>query len=145
MPISTGQESATAAVGTKGLGALSSREAAATIAVKEIQRAREFYEGVLGLTLVDTEGDQVAVYQTGQSRIMVYVSQFAGTNQATTVTWGVGDDLEGLVQALKDKGVTFEHYDLPETSRQGEIHLAGNTRVAWFKDPDGNIISLVNS
>lgn len=144
MPISTGKESATAGPGT-GLGALRSREAAATIAVDDIKRAREFYEGVLGLTLVDTEGDQVAIYQTGKSQIMVYVSQFAGTNKATTITWGVGDELEGLVQALKDRGVTFEHYDMPETSRQGEIHAAGNTRVAWFKDPDGNIISLVNS
>jgi hypothetical protein len=46
------------------------------------------------------------------------------------------------VEALKRKGLTFEHYDLPETKRQGDVHVAGSTRVAWFKDPDGNIHNL---
>ena len=124
---------------------LGSKDAAATIAVKEIGRARDFYEKTLGLKLVATEGSDVAVYQTGDSQVMVYVSQFAGTNQATALTWVVGGELEHLVDVLRDKGVRFEHYDLPDTTREGDIHVAGETRVAWFKDPDGNIISLVNT
>jgi catechol 2,3-dioxygenase-like lactoylglutathione lyase family enzyme len=120
-------------------------DAAATLAVKDLGKARDFYEGTLGLKCVATEGDEVAVYQTGDAQIMVYVSQFAGTNQATAVTWVVGDELERLVAVLREKGITFEHYDLPGTTRQGDIHQGGNIRVAWFKDPDGNIISLVNS
>ena len=54
-------------------------------------------------------------------------------------------DLDAIVRDLrKAKGVTFEHYDLPDTRREGDVHVSGETRVAWFKDPDGNILSLVN-
>jgi len=126
-------------------GGLGSLDAAATLAVKDLRRARDFYERKLGLIVIATEGDEVVVYQTGKSTLMVYVSQFAGTNKATGVTWVVGDHLEDMVESLKDAGVEFEHYDLPGTTREGDIHSAGSTRVAWFKDPDGNIVSLVNS
>lgn len=125
---------------TGGLGRL---DASATVAVKDLQRARDFYEGKLGLAVIATEDDEVVVYQTGRSTLMIYVSRFAGTNQATAVTWVTGDDLERLVQALRDKGVQFEHYDMPGMTVSGDIHQAGDTRAAWFKDPDGNIISLV--
>ena len=113
----------------------------ATVAVADLKRARRFYEDVLGLEAIETEGDETAVYRAGDSSLLVYRSQYAGTNEATAVTWPV-EDLEGLVEALKRKGLTFEHYDLPDTKRKGDVHVAGDTRVAWFKDPDGNIHSL---
>jgi hypothetical protein len=75
---------------------------------------------------------------------MVYTSQFAGTNKATGVTWVVDNQLDDLVESLKGKGVRFEHYDLPDTTRDGDIHITGDIRIAWFKDPDGNIFALVN-
>jgi hypothetical protein len=56
----------------------------------------------------------------------------------------IGKDLDAIVASIKDRGVTFEHYDFPGTTRKGDIHEAGGTRVAWLKDPDGNILSLVN-
>ena len=77
-------------------------------------------------------------------RLAVYRSQFAGTNQATAVTWNVGNDLDTVIKELKSKGVVFEHYDMPMMKREGDVHIAGGTRAAWFKDPDGNIHSLVN-
>lgn len=113
----------------------------ATVAVKDVKQARTFYEDVLGLEAIETEGDETAVYRAGDSSLLVYRSQFAGTNEATAVTWPV-EDLGGLVEELKRKGLTFEHYDLPDTKRKGDVHVAGDTRVAWFKDPDGNIHSL---
>ena len=70
--------------------------------------------------------------------------KYAGTNKATAVNWPVGGDLERIVQGLKAKGVAFEHYDMPGITRQGDVHVAGNLKVAWFKDPDGNIHSLMN-
>ena len=73
----------------------------------------------------------------------MYRSTFAGTNKATALTWAV-DDVEEIVRTLKAKGVTFEHYDLPQTKREGDVHVAGEHKIAWFKDPDGNILSVMN-
>jgi catechol 2,3-dioxygenase-like lactoylglutathione lyase family enzyme len=119
-------------------------DVAANVAVKDIERARHFYEGTLGLKQVGAEGDEVIVYRSGKSLINVYRSDYAGTNQATTLTWAVGRDVEGLVRKLKDKGVTFEHYDLPGMTRKGDVHVGDHMKSAWFKDPDGNILHIVN-
>jgi catechol 2,3-dioxygenase-like lactoylglutathione lyase family enzyme len=120
-------------------------DAIATVAVKNLAAAKKFYEGTLGLKQIDAEGDEVVVYQNGDSRLNVYRSQFAGTNKATAVTWAV-DDVEGEVRELKSKGVAFEHYDMPELKLKGDVHVAegADLKVAWFKDPDGNIFSIVN-
>ena len=123
---------------------LGSKDAVANIAVKTLQTARKFYEGTLGLKAVDAEGEELIVFKSGNSTLYVYRSQYAGTNQATAVTWAVGDELEGLVRALKVKGVTFEHYDMPGMQREGDIHVGGGMKIAWFKDPDGNILSVVS-
>jgi len=112
--------------------------------VRDLAAAKRFYDTSLGLTQIDAEGEEAAVYRTGTSRLVVYRSQFAGTNQATGVTWNVGNDLDSVSRDLKSKGVVFEHYDMPMMKREGDVHVAGGTRAAWFKDPDGNIHSLVN-
>ena len=121
---------------------LAERDAAATIAVKDLDTAKKFYEGTLGLKPTGGQDSEVRVYQSGNSKIVVYKSQYAGTNQANAVTWGVGDDLDGVVQTLKAKGVVFEHYDLPGLTRKGDVHVAGKFKAAWFKDPDGNILHI---
>lgn len=118
--------------------------AVANLAVKDLAVARRFYEDTLGLAQVDAEGDEVIVYRSGNTRINVYRSQFAGTNQATAVTWQVGDDIGRIAAALKDRGVRFEHYDMPDTKLEGDLHVMGGMKVAWFKDPDGNILNLIN-
>jgi catechol 2,3-dioxygenase-like lactoylglutathione lyase family enzyme len=122
---------------------LGNKDAVANLAVKDLAAARKFYEGTLGLKQVDAEGDEVIVYASGNSRINVYRSQYAGTNQATALTWTV-DDVEGEVRALKAKGVSFEHYDMPGIELQEDVHVAGDMKVAWFKDPDGNILNIIN-
>jgi len=119
--------------------------AVANLAVKDLAVARRFYEDTLGLSQVDAEGDEVIVYRSGNTRINVYRSQFAGTNQATAVTWAVDGDIERVVDALKSRGVRFEHYDMPDTKLVGDLHVMGDMKVAWFKDPDGNILNLINS
>ena len=123
---------------------LADKAAIATIPVKDIEVAKKFYSETLGLKPGRTEEPEVLSYASGNSEILVYESQFAGTNKATAATWVLGDELDGVMKALKAKGVTFEHYDLPEMKRQGDIHIAGKTRAAWFKDPDGNILSIVD-
>jgi hypothetical protein len=123
---------------------LAHKEAIATLAVKNIEVAGRFYGGTLGLKEIPTKETGVLEYATGDSRILVYESQFAGTNKATAATWVVGDNIQEVAQELKSKGVAFEHYDLPDTTREGDVHVTGKIRVAWFKDPDGNILALVN-
>jgi catechol 2,3-dioxygenase-like lactoylglutathione lyase family enzyme len=123
---------------------LSSHEAAATVAVHDVDRAVKFYEKILGLARIDSEGNEAFTYQTGKSTLLVYRSEFAGTNRATAVTWSVGDELDECVRALRGKGVTFEHYDMPNTRLEGDVHVSGKMRMAWFKDPDGNIHALIN-
>ena len=124
---------------------LNDKAALATLPVKDIEVARKFYESTVGLTPVDSDEEGVIGFKSGSSTVLVYESDFAGTNRATAATWVVGDELDDVVRTLKSKGVKFEHYDdLPETSRKGDIHVSGSTKVAWFKDPDGNILSIVN-
>ncbi len=122
---------------------LGDHDVAATLAVTEMEAAWLFYEERLELEPLLEAPDGV-VYSAGNSRLMVYRSDFAGTNKATGATWAVGDELKSVVQALRSKGVAFEHYDLPDTTRDGDIHEIDGMRGVWFKDPDGNIIGLVD-
>jgi catechol 2,3-dioxygenase-like lactoylglutathione lyase family enzyme len=125
---------------------LGDKGAIATVAVKDIQAARRFYEDQLGLKPVMAEDHGVITYKTGGSTLVVYTSQFAGTNKATSVTWSVGGDFDEIVQSLRSKGVAFEHYDgLPEVTREGDVHRVGDLKLAWFKDPDGNIHHLIST
>ena len=123
---------------------LSDKDAVANLAVKNLKVAKKFYEDTLGLKQVGAEGQELIVFKSGKSTINVYRSQYAGTNQATAVTWTVGKELDDVVKALKAKGVKFEHYDMPGMTRKGDVHVAGKMKVAWFKDPDGNIHALVS-
>ncbi|MCG2593661.1 VOC family protein [Ramlibacter sp. XY19] len=111
----------------------------ATAAVRDLGRARAFYEGKLGLEPQATE-ENMASYRCGAGTLLIYESGFAGTNQATAATFGFRSGLVEAVRALEGKGVRFEHYDLPETVREGAIHRGHGRSVAWCKDPDGNIL-----
>lgn len=111
------------------------------IAVKDIDRARKFYEGTLGLETKDEMGGEVLTVTSGDTTISVYRSEFAGTNQATALTFDV-DDIESEVSELKEKGIFFEQYDMPGLEKQGDLYVAQGMKTAWFKDPDGNILSL---
>lgn len=116
----------------------------AIVAVSDIGRARSFYGETLGLELEGEFMGHVLTYRTGATHLNVYKSDFAGTNGANAVVWGVGDDIEVIVADLKAKGVAFEHYDMPGATLQGDIHVAGEMKTVWFKDPDGNILHVNN-
>ncbi len=112
----------------------------AMVAVKDIDKAKEFYGGTLGLELVDDDQGGLA-YKSGSGQVFVYPTPKAGTNQATSATWLV-DDIDGVVQDLKGKGIEFEHYEFPGAEIKNDVHIMGEMRAAWFKDPDGNILGL---
>ncbi len=125
---------------------LGSKEVIATVAVKDIGTARKFYEGVLGLAAAaGPQEPGVVIYKAGGTSIMVYESRYAGTNQATGATWSLGKEVGDTVKQLAAKGLKFEHYDMPGLKLSGDLHVGGNMKVAWFKDPDGNIHALIGT
>ena len=126
---------------------LGDKTAVACLAVKDMDAAKKFYEGVLGLTADRGNDPGGIMYKTGSSNVFVYQSEYAGSNKATAVAWGVGDDIQKVVDDLKSKGVKFEHYEgMPGTKLEGDVHVMEEMgmKAAWFKDPDGNILNLVN-
>lgn len=124
---------------------LSDHSPITTIGVKDLNRARKFYEKTLGLEpVISTMPEEVQLYRAGHGMVEIYHSEYAGSNKTTVMTWIVGENVKREVEALKEKGVSFEHYSFPDTKMDGDVHCMGHTRVAWFKDPDGNILSLVN-
>jgi catechol 2,3-dioxygenase-like lactoylglutathione lyase family enzyme len=123
---------------------LADKDVIATVAVKDLAVARKFYEGKLGLRVTNEVGNEAITFQSGRAPLIVYRSQYAGTNKATALNWRVGDGIEKEVAILRDKGIAFEHYDFPGVTLQGDVHVMGTMKTAWFKDPDGNIISLMS-
>ena len=123
---------------------LGKKDCTPMIAVKDLDRARAFYEETLGLETVDTMGEEVVSMKSGDSRIDVYRSEFAGTNKATALTFNVAD-IASEVRELRDKGVMFEHYHVDGLTREGDIYRAEGMKTAWFKDPYGNILSLIEA
>ena len=122
---------------------LGKADATPMIAVKDLDRARKFYEDTLGLDAKEEMKGEVLTVQSGRTPITVYKSEFAGTNKATALTFEV-DDLQSEVQELKDKGIFFEKYDLEGLTPKGDFYEGeGGFKTAWFKDPDGNILSLI--
>ncbi len=113
----------------------------ATIAVTDMDRAKKFYGETLGLSAKEERSDGV-IYESGGTWMLVYPSSFAGTNQATCMSFEVSD-VEKTVEELVGRGVTFEQYDFPgmKTDARGIAEIQGE-RGAWFKDPDGNILAV---
>lgn len=123
---------------------LKDKSSAAIVAVSDLDRARGFYRDKLGLDLEDESMGQVLTFRTGDTKLIVYRSDFAGTNKANAVVWGVGDEIDAIVADLQAKGVAFEHYNMPGLKLDGDIHVDGGMKTVWLKDPDGNVLHLNN-
>ena len=123
---------------------------AANLAVRDLAVSRHFYTEILGFVLL-REHPTLLILRCGSAVVLVYLSPYAGTNQATALTWSVGPELPGVIAALRSRGVTFEHYpDLPGLTVEGDLHTGPGEHgepfgIAWFRDPDGNILSLTSS
>ncbi|MEU9022088.1 VOC family protein [Actinomadura sp. NPDC048394] len=118
-----------------------------SIAVSDIQKAVEFYEGKLGLqALWSGPSARIAggsrVYASGGGPALnVYQSVTAGKTDATLATWYV-DDIDRIVDELASSGVEFVRYDQFEHDARGITPRAGGGRIAWFQDPDGNTFAI---
>lgn len=125
---------------------LKDKRSSAIVAVSDIGRARAFYEETLGLTLADSGMGDVLVFNTGETSLVVYRSDEAGTNRANAAVWSCGEEIDTIVADLKAKGLHFERY--PETAGmalEGDLYRSGSMKMVWFKDPDGNILHLNNA
>ena len=126
---------------------LSRYRVGAGLAVSDMDRAREFYEGKLGLSVSIDSGDNVQ-YRCAEGTVMhVYLSpEHAGKSTATLVGWDV-DDVERVVDELNSRGITFERYDEGPiiTDEKGIATFEGGAKVAYFKDPDGNTLSIAQA
>ncbi len=119
----------------------------ASIAVSDIHRAADFYEGTVGLPVVQSGpsaniADGGRVYGSGGgSAFTVFQSETAGKSQATMATWYV-EDLDQIVAELTAAGVEFLRYDELDHDVKGITDRAGGGRIAWFQDPDGNTFAI---
>ena len=122
---------------------LGDHEPMPTLAVKDLDRARTFYEGVLGFTS-QREAIEGVLYSAGSSAFLVYPSSYAGTNKATAMSFQVPPDrFDDEIAALRSKGVSFQTFDAPGlTWDDGVATMGGDVRSAWFEDPDGNILNV---
>ena len=112
-----------------------------TIPAKDLERTRRFYEDVLDAQVVMEDPGGI-IYRSGDSYFSLYPTEFAGTAQHTLGAFMVRD-VEATVAELRGKGVTFEDYDLPGVKTVNGIADLDGTKGAWFKDPEGNILSVV--
>jgi catechol 2,3-dioxygenase-like lactoylglutathione lyase family enzyme len=124
---------------------LGKAEIAAIVPVSDVARAVEFYGGTLGLELQirrdDLPENREAEFRAGDGSLVVYESVAAGQSKGTLAAFRV-DDLEAVVAGLRERGVAFEEYDLPELKTENAIATIGDLRASWARDPDGNIIAF---
>jgi len=127
-----------------GRMSLEDNQVRATIAVSDIDRAKQFYEGKLGLTAQEGGADEIRIYECGNgSLLQVYPSpEHAGKGTATVASWSV-PEFDAQVDELLGAGVEFAKYDDPVGDERG-VHTFGDHKVVWFEDPDGNVIAVDN-
>jgi len=116
----------------------------AYIPASNLDRARKFYEAKLGLVPKDPSDDGVTYEFAEGTTAFMYPSAGAGTSKASTAFWPV-DDLDAEMAELKANGVVFEEYDMPGVKTVNGIASSNGNRAAWFKDPEGNIMALIES
>lgn len=115
---------------------------AVTLPAADMERAKAFYRDYLDLEPYQTDEDGTARYNVGDMMMLLYPSEFAGTNQATAAGFGVSD-LEGTVAGLRVRGIAFEEYDFGDAATvDGILSFPDGTKAAWFKDTEGNILGL---
>jgi len=116
----------------------------AYIPVRDVNRARRFYEGKLGLK-PKREVEGGVVYEFGRgTACFLYPTPNAGSSKASQAFWQV-EDLRREVDELRQRGIKFEEYHQPDMRTENGIFTGGGAKAAWFKDSEGNILALVQS
>jgi catechol 2,3-dioxygenase-like lactoylglutathione lyase family enzyme len=124
---------------------LDQAQIAAVVPVSDVDAAIRFYGETLGLVLKERRDDlrenREAEFDVGGGTLFVYESVGAGKSRHTVAAFRV-DDIDAVTAALRERGVAFEEYDLPDLKTEDGIATIGAVRAAWCRDPDGNIIAI---
>jgi catechol 2,3-dioxygenase-like lactoylglutathione lyase family enzyme len=122
---------------------LSDSAAFSGFSVDDLDQARDFYEGVLGLrTTAESMGGLMRLHTGGGRDVLVYAKGTAHTPATYTVLNFPVPDVDAAVAELAGRGVQFLHYDHPPTDDTG-VMRAGGPLIAWFADPAGNVFSVI--
>lgn len=119
---------------------LGTHDIVAFVATKDATRARRFYETVLGLRLVSDDAFAL-VFEANRTMLRISKVKDVASAPYTVLGWRVSN-IRGTVTALQDRGVVFERYAGLAQDDLGICSFPGGAKVAWFKDPDGNVLSL---
>ena len=120
---------------------LSNAMVAPTLPAVDLKRARRFYEGILGLRVVMEDPSPGIMVQAGKGT-MLYVYERGATKADHTVASFAVDDVDAEMKELQKKGIKFEEYNLPGLKTVHGVATVGGMKAAWFKDTEGNILSV---
>jgi len=109
--------------------------------VKDMDRARRFYESSLGLTPLGGKPDGKFIYRCGGTEIALFPKPEGTKAQHTALSFRV-QNIADAIASLKSRGVVFADYDFPGLKTEGHVCVLGSEKAAWFEDPEGNILCL---
>jgi catechol 2,3-dioxygenase-like lactoylglutathione lyase family enzyme len=120
---------------------LAESEVTCILPVKDLARARAFYEQQLGLRPLGLRPDGKFAYRAGGTTLALFPKAEGTKAEHTAVSFRV-ERIEPAVVALQARGVRFADYDLPGLKTVGHVCVLGSEKAAWFEDPEGNILCL---
>lgn len=120
---------------------LGNHKIVAFVTIVDVERAKQFYRDTLGLTLVREEPPFALVFDANGIMLRLGMGKERAPVAGTVLGWQV-PDVAAAVEELEQAGVSFERYDFLKQDEQGIWTAPGGAKVAWFKDPDGNILSV---
>lgn len=121
---------------------LSDSPVSAILPSKDLAKSKEFYQTKLGLTLVPLPVEDPLTFKAGEDTTLAVYHRPEGTKAEHTVAGFMVTNLENIMSGLMANGIEFEDYDMPGFDHENKIMSYGDTKAAWFKDPDGNILAL---
>ena len=111
--------------------------------VTDLERSRKFYRDTLGLSEIRRDLPDGGVDYGHRGGAQLHIFPKPGiTSSGNTMAMFLLDDLDATVKDLKRRGVTFEHFNMPGMTWEGDIGVIGNDKGAWFKDPDGHWLAI---
>lgn len=123
------------------MSALADTQVTCMLPVKDLARARRFYEAGLRLEPLGAKPDGKFVYRVGGTELALFPKPEGTKAEHTAISFRVAD-IAAAIAELKGRGVIFEDYDLPGFKTVGHVCVLGSEKAAWFRDPEGNILCL---